>query len=49
MANCHNQIAFHGNVPAKKRQEAESHYKKVIDLFNKAENPIETTNAERNL
>ena len=49
MASCSNHVAFWGDVPEKNWEDAEKHYIQAIDLFKKAENKIETANAELNL
>jgi len=49
MAICHNELAFNIEVPAKNWKEAEYHYKKAIDLFNKIPDHTAAANAELNL
>ncbi len=49
MAICHNQIAFHGDVPVKNWKSAEAHYRKAIEIFKSAQDQKETANAELNL
>jgi len=49
LALCHNELSFLKYVPEKKWKEAEHHYRKAIQLFNRASNPVETANAELNL
>jgi len=49
MAVFHNQVAYHGDVPAKNWKAAESHYRKAMELFDRAEQPIEAVNSELNI
>ncbi len=49
MAVCHNQIAFHDNIPNKDWKSAEDHYIKAMELFSKSEDQLEMINAELNL
>ena len=48
-AACHNNIAFHTEVPAKNWREAEFHYRKSIELFGNLQAPLEADNVELNL
>jgi tetratricopeptide (TPR) repeat protein len=49
LARIHNEVAFHGEVPAKNWQKAEHHYRRAIELMSQLDNPIETANMELNL
>lgn len=49
MAICHNEIAFHRDVPSKSWKEAEEHYRKAVALFSKVPQPVEAANVEVNL
>ncbi|MBI4690647.1 MAG: tetratricopeptide repeat protein, partial [Nitrospirae bacterium] len=49
VATCHNNLAFHTEVPAENWKEAEFHYRKAIELFNRIPDSIQTANSELNL
>jgi tetratricopeptide (TPR) repeat protein len=49
MAICHNELAFHKEVPDKNWERAEYHYRQAIALFHKIPNLVEAANAELNL
>lgn len=49
MAAAYNNIAYHADVPTKNWKEAEEHYRKSIELFEKAMNLIEAANVQINL
>ena len=49
VATAHNNLAFYMDVPAKRWQDAENHYRQAIDLYVEAHNQIEAANVELNL
>ena len=49
MATAHNELAFYMDVPAKRWQDAENHYRQAIDLLVEAQEQINAANVELNL
>lgn len=49
VATCHNEIAFHIEVPTKNWKKAEFHYRKAIEIFNRIPDSVQTVNSELNL
>ena len=49
LAICHNELAFHKEVPAQSWQKAKYHYQRAIELFSKIPDPILKANSELNL
>jgi tetratricopeptide (TPR) repeat protein len=49
IAICQNQVALYGDVPEKNWEKATDHHRKAIDLFDRAQEPIEALNVELNI
>jgi tetratricopeptide (TPR) repeat protein len=49
LALCHNELAFHLEMPAKNWNEAEYHYRQSLDLFKKAGDSVSAANVELDL
>jgi nephrocystin-3 len=49
MATCHNELALHTAVPAKRWKEAENHYRRAIELFHTASDKVNGADVELNL
>jgi len=49
LAICHNQIAFHDDVPAENWSSAETHYRQAMTRYQQAGQEIQSVNSELNL
>ncbi|HUV04754.1 MAG TPA: tetratricopeptide repeat protein [Armatimonadota bacterium] len=49
VAMAHNELAFHFDVPARNWIEAESHYRRSVELWRSAGDPVQAANVELNL
>jgi nephrocystin-3 len=49
LAICHNELAFHTEVPARNWEQAAYHYHRAIECFSRVPDRIQVTNAELNL